>query len=60
MKGVHQDLAIPLAVKAIAPSSIHIVQFVPISRANASSLSSLQIESEAIYDLLPSVPGVGK
>jgi hypothetical protein len=60
MKAVHQDLVVPIAAKAVAPSRIHIVQFSPVDRHAATQRFSLQIETEAVYDLVPPVPGVGK
>ena len=60
MKALHQDIVLPMAAKAIGPSRIHITQFEPVNRVSAEEISSLKVESEAIYELVPSVPGVGK
>lgn len=60
MAAISQDIVVPIAVKAIAPSKVYVVQFAPVNRANVPSLLSLSVESEAIYELLPTVPGVGK
>jgi hypothetical protein len=39
---------------------VYVVQFAPIVRGETADLSSLQSESAAVYELVPSVPGVGK
>jgi len=57
---IRQEVVIPMAAKAIAPSRIYMVQFAPVDRKTASGLSTLAVESEAIYELVPPVPGVGK
>jgi len=60
MSAVNQNAVMPIAIKAIAPSRVYVVQFRPVNRPEAADLSSLSVESEAIYDLIPPVPGVGK
>jgi hypothetical protein len=60
MTAVTQDVVIPVAVKSVRPSEIHIVQFGSIRRSEASYLSELTIHSEAIYQLVPQVPGIGE
>ena len=60
MAAVNQDTVMPIAIKAIAPSRVYVVQFRPVNRLEAADLSSLSVESEAIYELIPPVPGVGK
>jgi hypothetical protein len=54
-----QTLVIPLAVKAIAPSIIHVVEFAAFERETAED-STLQIVSQAVYELHPPVPGIGQ
>jgi hypothetical protein len=60
MHAIHQGTVVPIAVKAIAPSKVYVVQFAPVNRADVPGLLALSVESEAVYELLPSVPGVGK
>jgi len=60
MSGVQQEVVFPTVAKAIGPSRVYVVQFAPIVRGDAAGLSSLQSESAAVYELVPSVPGVGK
>jgi hypothetical protein len=59
MKGMDQGRVLPMAVKAVAPSRVQVVQFAPVSRADAPQMEALEIASEAIYELVPPVPGVG-
>lgn len=59
MTAVTQDVVIPIAVKSVRPSEVHIVQFGSIQRSEASDLSELSIHREAVYELVPQVPGIG-
>ena len=59
MTAVTQDVVIPIAVKSVGPSEIHVVQFDSILRSEAPDLSELSIRSEAVYQLVPLVPGIG-
>jgi hypothetical protein len=59
MTAVTQDEVIPIAVKSVRPSEIHIVQFGSIQRSEAPDLSELSIHREALYELVPQVPGIG-
>jgi hypothetical protein len=58
---VTQDVVIPMAVKAFAPSKVHVVEFEAVLRQSVPTLSidSLQVASEAVYELVPPVPGIG-
>lgn len=60
LKTVTQGTVLPIAAKAIAPSRIFVVQFLPIDRSSAPNLSSVAVGSQAIYELVPTVPGIGK
>jgi len=59
MRGMHIDRVLPLAAKAIAPSKIHVVQFALVHRADLPLPGTPKIESEATYELVPPVQGVG-
>lgn len=59
MAGVTQDLALPIVVKTLGPSEIHVVEFEAVSRKDAEDLKSLVVASEAVYELVPPVPGIG-
>lgn len=58
MSGVTQDAVIPTAAKNLGGSQIHVLQFAPVLRADAASLQELTMESEAVYELVPPVPGI--
>jgi hypothetical protein len=58
--GIEQDTVIPLAVKAIAPSEIWLVEFQPVDRAQLSTLAALTVATSAIYHLVPPVKGIGE
>ena len=60
MKSITQTTIIPLAAKAVGPSTVYIVQFAPIDQSKVSDLESLTLESEALYELVPAVPGIGE
>lgn len=56
---ITQDLILPVAVKAIGPSKIYVIEFEAVSRKDAESKRSLSVASTAVYDFVPSVPGIG-
>jgi hypothetical protein len=60
MPGVPQDLVLPVAVKAFARSMVRVVEFDVVARADAPALSALSIVSDAVYELVPPVPGIGE
>lgn len=59
-KGITQDLVIPVAIKARAPSEVWVLEFETVSRSEVASRRPLVIASEAIYELVPPVPGIGE
>ncbi len=59
MRGITQDTVIPIAVKALAPSQVYVIEYEAIHRVNASRASSLSFASHALYQLVPPVPGIG-
>lgn len=60
MRAITQSTVIPLAAKAVGPSKVYIVQFAPVFQSQVSDLESLILESEALYELVPAVPGIGE
>ncbi len=58
IKGLTQDLVLPIAVKAIGASRVHVIEFDVVARSDAPN-ASLSIVGEAVYELVPSVPGIG-
>jgi hypothetical protein len=57
---VTQDYILPIAMKATGKSEIFIVEFDVVAKADAAALESLVSISEAVYALIPPVPGIGK
>lgn len=60
MKSLNQSKVVPMGAKAIGPSSIYVAQFSPIYRGSVNKLTDLKVESEAVYELVPEVTGIGK
>jgi hypothetical protein len=56
---ITQDLVLPIAVKAIAPSRIYVIEFEAVNRKEADTKNRLSVASAALYDLVPPVPGIG-
>lgn len=52
-------IVVPIAAKAIAPSVIHVVEFAAIERG-AEEDASLVMVSQAVYELYPPLPGIGR
>ena len=59
MAGVTQNQVLPIAVQALRPSQIHVVEFEVIERTAVTSLAALPIVSEAIYEFVPPIAGIG-
>jgi hypothetical protein len=59
-KGVHQELVLPIAVKAVGRSMVQVVEFDVIRKEDASTTDLLTLRSQAVYELLPYVPGIGR
>lgn len=51
---------LPMAVKAFAPSEIFVVEFGSLNEHQAETATSLRVQSTAIYELRPPIPGIGK
>jgi hypothetical protein len=58
--GVTQGLVLPVGIKAIGPSRVHVYEFDVVTRAEAPSLESLSLVTDAVYEFLPPVPGIGE
>lgn len=58
MPQIEQDHVIPLAVKSVGPSQIYVVEFEELDRATYSSVSSLTVASDSLFEIRPPVPGV--
>jgi hypothetical protein len=55
---ISQNVAIPICVKTIAKSKIRVLEFGAVERRDAQDLLQLAIVSDAIYELVPPVPGI--
>lgn len=56
---ITQSLVMPIAVKAMAPSRVYVVEFQTVARKDADTKTSLAVASAALYDFVPPVPGIG-
>jgi hypothetical protein len=56
---IKQELVLPVAVKAIAPSRVYVIEFQGLNRDEAEACRSLTVASTGLYDFFPSVPGIG-
>ena len=59
MAEVSQNRVLPIAVKALRPSEIYVVEFEAVERAAAPALATLAVTSEAVYEFVPPIPGIG-
>jgi hypothetical protein len=57
---VNQRFAVPIALKSVGPSRIHVVEYTSVSREDAEELEELTIANQAVFELVPSVPGIGE
>lgn len=57
---VKQASAIPIGVKTVGASLIHVIEFEAISREQAENTDGLTLASDALYEFVPPVPGVGE
>lgn len=56
---IGQDVVIPIAVKAIGRSEVHVIEFDAVSRDQLPSFGALALAAHAVYRLVPDVPGIG-
>jgi hypothetical protein len=59
LQGVPQDIVLPLVVKVVAPSQVLVREYNVLTRDQADTFASLTVACEAIYELVPPVPGIG-
>jgi hypothetical protein len=57
--GVTQNSVIPMTIKTVGSSQIHVVEFSEVTRDDAEATEDLTVVSEALYTLAPAVPGIG-
>lgn len=56
---ITQNLILPMAVKALAPSRIYVIEFEAVPRKDIDRKKSLAVASTALYEFVPAVPGIG-
>ncbi|MBA3946871.1 MAG: hypothetical protein H0X37_20195 [Herpetosiphonaceae bacterium] len=59
LKGVSQNIVIPMAIKAIGRSRVHVIEFDAVERQHSETTTSLNIASDAVYEFVPPIEGVG-
>jgi hypothetical protein len=57
---VTQAVALPIGIKAVGPSQIYIAEFDEVTSHEVGTLESLSIVSDALFELVPQVPGIGR
>lgn len=60
MAGITQDRVIPIAIKAVGPSLIFIVEFQKLEREGHRDTASIVVASDSLFEIRPPVPGVGQ
>jgi hypothetical protein len=56
---VRQNTVIPMGIKVVGRSVLHVVEFQAVTREEAAELACLTTLSDATYELHPPVPGIG-
>jgi hypothetical protein len=56
---VTQPFVVPIALKSVGPSRIHIVEYAEVRREDANDIDALTITNHAVFELVPPVPGIG-
>ncbi|PYS22349.1 MAG: hypothetical protein DMF72_13620 [Acidobacteria bacterium] len=57
---ITQEIVIPIVVKAVRPSLVRVIEFEAIRRKDAASTELLAVASDALYEFIPRVPGIGE
>ena len=60
MRRITQNRVIPIAIKAVAPSKIFVVEFQELEREGYAETTSIAVASDSIFKILPPVPGIGE
>jgi hypothetical protein len=55
---INFDEMLPIAAKVVRGEGIHVVEFATVERTNVEALEALTVVSQAVYQLLPPVPGI--
>jgi hypothetical protein len=57
---VMQTVALPIGIKAVSESQVYIAEFDEVAKDDLRGLESLSIVSDAVFELVPAVPGIGR
>jgi hypothetical protein len=58
LQNVTQNFVIPVALKSMSASRLHLVEFAPVTRAEADSIEGIAIVNQALFDFVPAIPGM--
>lgn len=58
MMHIDQDTVVPIAVRCLAPSTIHVVEFAELRRESYREVESLSVASDSVFEITPHVPGI--
>jgi hypothetical protein len=58
MRQVTQGRVIPIAVKCVAPSTIHVIEFEELDRETYAKVNSIAIACDSLFEIKPPVPGI--
>ena len=57
-KGIAHERVVPVAVKIVGESRIHVVEYEEVTKAAYPALNGLALAHDVLYQLVPSVPGI--
>lgn len=58
MKGSDAQLVVPIAVKCVGPSQVHLVEFEQVTRSTYEAVEALMVVADSLFVIEPSVPGI--
>lgn len=58
MRQITQNRVIPIAVKCVASSTIHVVEFSEVTREKSAEVDSITIACDSLFEIRPPVPGI--
>ncbi len=59
LPNVSQPFVVPIALKSVGPSKIHIIEYDIVTRDAAEITEALSIVNQQVFELVPPVPGIG-
>ncbi|MBX3549549.1 MAG: hypothetical protein KF748_10360 [Xanthobacteraceae bacterium] len=60
LSNLNQKFVVPIAIKSISPSVLQVVEYRQVSREDAATLETLSPVNQAVFQLVPPVPGIGQ